>query len=33
MTIFVISGDAPTRVGGPAVPKPRFTQRVLPFCS
>jgi hypothetical protein len=24
-TIFVISGGAPTRVGGPTVPKPRFT--------
>ena len=29
-TIFVTSGGAPTRDGGPAVPKPRFTHNVEP---
>ena len=28
ITIFVTSGGAPTREGGPATPNPRFTHRV-----
>ena len=33
MTIFVTSGGAFTRDGGPAVPKPRLTHNVVPFSS